>query len=182
MKLQTIILAILGCLISPGLRAAEETTTFRIVGFSNPEREADFRQVMDTLPELVLVKLEIAEAEVTLRYDTAKILANVKPGQPVPPDKVLEALDNRIGQASTRTFNLSPRAATPEALTKVEIPVGLLDCKGCRYGVYIAVAKIEGVDRASVSSEGVLTAWIDPARTNRAALVEALKKARVELP
>jgi hypothetical protein len=38
------------------------------------------------------------------------------------------------------------------------------------------------VDRASVSDASVLTAWIDPQKTNREALIEALTKARVEIP
>lgn len=43
-------------------------------------------------------------------------------------------------------------------------------------------AKIEGLERATVDS-GIrtLTAWIDPAKTNRTALEHELKKARVEL-
>ena len=129
-----------------------------------------------------MVNLDIEMAEVTLRYDPATILPKSKPDQPVPLEKVLQELDNLIGQASTRTFILSPKVASLETLTKVDIPVGLLDCKGCRYGVYIAVAKIDGVDRASVSKEGTLTVWIDPAKTNRDALIDSLKKAHVEVP
>ena len=182
MKRRALILFLLMGLPGPVLRAAEETSTFRVIGFSHPEREADFRQVMDALPELGLVKLDIERAEVTLRYDIAKLFPKSSPDQPVPPEKVLEELDKRIGNASTRTFSLTLQTAPSSALTKVEIPVGLLDCKGCRYGVYLAVAKIEGVDRANVSDAGVLTAWIEASKTHREALIDALKKARIELP
>ncbi len=68
-----------------------------------------------------------------------------------------------------------------DKLQKIEIQVGLLDCKGCRYGAYIAIAKLDGVEHATVSESALLTAWIDPAKTNREALIEALKKGRVEL-
>ena len=182
MKLQAILFLLLGCLTGPCLRAGEDTTTFRVIGFSHPEREADFRQVMSSLPELALVKLDIEKAEVTLRYDIAKLFPKSSPDQPVPPEKVLEELDKRIGNASTRTFSLTLQTVSAAALTKVEIPVGLLDCKGCRYGVYLAVAKIEGVDRVSISGDGILTAWIEASKTNREALIDALKKARIELP
>ena len=182
MQLRSIILLLLAGLMGPVLRAAEETTTFRVIGFSHPEREADFRQVMRSLPELVLVKLDIEKAEVTFRYDMAKLLPKASPDQPVPPEKVLEELEKRIGNASTRTFSLTLKTVPSAAPTKVDIPVGLLDCKGCRYGVYLAVAKIEGVDRASVTGEGVLTVWIDATKTNREVLVDALKKARIDLP
>ncbi|MCB1078022.1 MAG: hypothetical protein KDM64_09365, partial [Verrucomicrobiae bacterium] len=97
---------------------------------------------------------------------------------------VREQLDKLIGQASTRTFSLTESKDVPEAqLAKHEIRVGLLDCKGCRYGVYAAVAKLDGFVRAAVSSEsGLLTVWVDSAKLDREALMAALKKAKVEFP
>jgi copper chaperone CopZ len=57
------------------------------------------------------------------------------------------------------------------------------DCKGCRHGVYSTIAKIDGVERATVDSKAsVVTAWIDAAKTNREVLIAALKKGRVEFP
>ena len=59
----------------------------------------------------------------------------------------------------------------------------MLDCKGCRYGAYIAIAKMDGVERAIVKADSrTLIAWIDSSKTNKEALEAALKKARVELP
>ena len=38
------------------------------------------------------------------------------------------------------------------------------DCKGCNFGLYRAIASIDGVERAVASfKEGYVTAWIDPA-------------------
>ncbi|HRX53411.1 MAG: heavy-metal-associated domain-containing protein [Verrucomicrobiales bacterium] len=169
---------------APELLAGEQTATFRLIGLSHPEREEDFHQVMQSLPDLKLERWDAAKAEVTLRYDTARLFPTSKPDQVFPPEKILEHLDKLIGQASNRTFSLTaPLSVQDSELTKVEIPCGFLDCKGCRYAVYLAVAKTEGVARASVSSEtGVLTAWIETGKTNRETLIEALKKARVELP
>ena len=166
------------------LAAAEQTETYRVVGFSHPEREEDFRQALATLPGIVLVGLDLAAAEVTLRFDPAQLVNGGPPGQPIAPEKILAELDKRLGQASVRTFTLTPRSTIPEAdLATETLPVGLLDCKGCRYGVYLAVAKLDGVVRASVSSEtGLLTVIFDPKKTGRPALEEALKKARVESP
>ena len=46
-----------------------------------------------------------------------------------------------------------------------------------------AIAKIDGVERASVNSDSrTLTAWIDATKTKKEAIEAALKKARVELP
>jgi hypothetical protein len=177
------LLAILWYLPAAELRAAEDTVTLRVVGFSHPEREEDFRQVVAGLPELSLVDLKIDRGEVTLRYDRTALFPTLKPDQPILPEKLIEQIDKLVGQASNRTFTLTAPLMTPEdKLAKEEITVGLLDCKACRYAVYIAVAKIEGVERASVSDASVLTAWIDASKTNREALVEALKNARVELP
>lgn len=170
--------------VAPLLLAGEQTATFRLIGLSHPEREEDFHQVMQSLPDLKLERWDAAKAEITLRYDSAKVFPTSKPDQVFPPEKILEQLDKLIGQASNRTFSLTaPISVQDSELTKVEIPCGFLDCKGCRYAVYLAVAKTEGVARASVSSETrVLTAWIETGKTNREALIEALKKARVELP
>ena len=70
-----------------------------------------------------------------------------------------------------------------DKVSKVEIKVGLLDCKACRYAAYSVIAKIEGVERATVSSQtSTITAAIDATKTNQGALTEALKKANVPLP
>jgi len=59
----------------------------------------------------------------------------------------------------------------------VNISIAGLDCTGCSYGAYLAVYKIDGVENATASfKEGAVTAWIDPNKTNRAALEEALTK------
>lgn len=179
-----ILMAIFWCASAASVFAVEETVTLRVVGFSHPEREADFRQVIEGLPGLGLVDLKIDQAEVTLRYDRAKLFPNVKPDQSITPDKLIAQLDQLIGQASNRTFAVTARLAIgDDQLAREEIQVGLLDCKACRYAAYEAVAKLDGVARAAVSSEtGLLTVWMDAGKVNRDALIESLKKARVALP
>ncbi|PAW88437.1 MAG: hypothetical protein B9S33_04830 [Pedosphaera sp. Tous-C6FEB] len=164
--------------------AEEQTSTYRLIGLSHAEREADLREVLDKVPEVKFVSLDAAKAEVTLRFDAEKIFLPAKQKSPVPADKITARLDQLIGTASTRTFSLTERSAFPaDKLTKVEIPIGVLDCKGCRYAAYSAVAKLDGVERATVSiTPSAVIAWIDATKTKRDALVEALKKMRVELP
>ena len=73
-------------------------------------------------------------------------------------------------------------AVPADQLTKLEIPIGVLDCKGCRYAAYIAVAKLDGVERATVTTTpSAVVAWVDAAKVKREALVDALKKMRVEV-
>jgi len=166
------------------LPAAEQTGTFRLVGLSAPEREADLRESISQISEITLVSLDQSKAEVTLRYDPEKIFPPAKNKQAAPtPDKILARLDHLLGAASMRTFSVTERSALPaEKLTKVEIPIGVLDCKGCRYAAYIAVAKLDGVDRATVSTlPSAVIAWVDATKVKREDLVAALKKMRVEL-
>jgi copper chaperone CopZ len=170
-------------LAPPLLHAEEQTGTYRLIGLSAAEREADLREVLAKVPEVKFVSLDAAKAEVTLRFDAEKIFQPAKSKQPPAADKVLARLDQLIGTASTRTFSLAERSTVPaDKLTKVEILIGVLDCKGCRYAAYQAVAKLDGVERATVSTTpSAVIAWIDATKTKREALEEALKKARVEL-
>ena len=170
-------------LVLPLLHAEEQTGTYRLFGLSAAEREADLREVMQTVPAVALVSLDGAKAEVTLRFDAEKLFLPAKSKQPPAPDKITERLNSLIGGASKNTFSLTERSTVPaDKLTKVEIPIGVLDCKGCRYAAYQAVAKLEGVERATVSATpSAVIAWIDATKIKRDALEEALKKARVDL-
>ena len=88
-----------------------------------------------------------------------------------------------LGSASKNTFHLAAPSAVPaDKLTKVEIPIGVLDCKACRYAAYSAVAKLDGVERATVSAApSAIIVWIDATKTKRETLADALKKARVDV-
>lgn len=167
----------------PLLHAEEQTDTYRLIGLSAAEREADLREVLKAVPDVALVSLDAAKAEVTLRYELEKLFPTAKPKQPPAPEKITERINSLIGQASKNTFTVTAPSVVPaDKLTKVEIPIGVLDCKACRFAAYSAVAKLDGVERATVSATpSAVIAWIDATRTKREALEEALKKARVEL-
>ncbi len=167
----------------PLLHAEEQTGTYRLFGLSAAEREADLREVLAKVPEVTLVSLDAAKAEVTLRFEAEKLFPPTKAKQPPAADKITARLDTLIGTASTRTFGITERSTVPaDKLTKVEILIGVLDCKGCRYAAYQAVAKLEGVERATVSATpSAVIAWIDATKIKRDALEDALKKARVDL-
>jgi hypothetical protein len=184
MKFFHLILLLLFVLPAP-LHAEEQTTTVRIIGFSDESRVNDLREAIKTLPELQLVSIDETKATATLRYDPLVLIAKPKPKpEELAPEKIIERIDALIGKATTRTFTATALTGIPEEkLSKVEITVGVLDCKGCRYGAYIAIAKIDGLERATIKAGSkTLIAWIDSTKTNKAALEDALKKARVELP
>jgi len=164
-------------------RAEEQTGTYRLLGLSAAEREADLREVLKAVPDVALVSLDAAKSEVTLRYEVEKLFPAAKPKQSPAPDKIIERISSLIGRESRNTFTLTARSTvSADKLTKVEIPIGVLDCKACRYAAYQAVAKLDGVERATVSATpSAVIAWIDATKTKREALEEALKKARVDL-
>jgi len=159
------------------LHAAEQTVTHRITGLFDSSREADLRQVIAALPGLTLVSIDFPNAEVTFRYDPAVAFKDTKP------DKIIERFDNLLRNASHSTFGVKPLCATPkDKLTRIEIPVGGVDCRACSLACYEIVAKIDGVEQATASfHDGKVTALIDPAKTNRAALEDALKKREVDV-
>jgi hypothetical protein len=150
---------------------------YRIVGLFSPERQEDLRQAAKKMVDVTLVDVDYAAGEVTLSYDPAKMLKGAKPEQ------VQNHLENLLKNASNHTFGLKPLCALPrEKLQRVEIAVGVLDCKACGYGLYLAVMNVPGVEQALADyKQGLVTAWIDPEKTDRSKLVEALKKREVRL-
>lgn len=173
-------LLLLFSLIALQLQADE--SKHRIIGLSEPSREQDLREQVQTMPEVEVAALNFDTAEVTFRYDPAKLMPGYNSKKPPEPETITRRLEDLLRAASNGTFTLVPLSTLPaDKLQKIEIQCGLLDCKGCRYGAYIAIAKLDGVERATVNDKALLTAWIDPAKTNREALEAALKKGHVEL-
>jgi len=166
--------------------AGEVTVQFRISGLFQPDRIEDLRRQagtlrgneMDSPGEVRLTDVNYETAVATFAYDP-----EAKPFKGAKADKVFERIGNLLRGATKNTFNIFPVSALkPEEQKSERIAVAGLDCKGCAYGAYRAVATIDGVERATVDfKQGRFTAWIDPAKTNRDALIAAFKKARIEV-
>ncbi|MBV8879432.1 MAG: hypothetical protein JO332_05695 [Planctomycetaceae bacterium] len=167
-----LLLAILG-LLAPDVQPVKH----RVTGLYNPEREADLREAVRKLADVTIASIDFDTAEVTFSYDPLKLLGKGNEKQ------LLERFDNMIRQASGHTFGIRALNATPkEKLTRVQIPVLGLDCKGCELSAYEAIFKIDGVEQATCSFKAsLMTALIDPEKTNKAALEDALKKRNVTL-
>jgi hypothetical protein len=173
-------LLLLFSLIALHLHADE--SKHRIIGLSEPSREQDLREQVKTMPGVELAALNFDTAEVTFSYDPAKLIPGYNSKKPPTAEAITRRLEDLLRAASNGTFTLVPLSTLPaDKLQKLEIQCGLLDCKGCRYGAYITIAKLDGVERSTINESALLTAWIDPAKTNREALEAALKKGRVEL-
>lgn len=166
--------------------AFSEEVQYRLTGLFQPDRVADLRAQAAELPansknqpvEVKLVDVNYGTTVVTFSYDGTKTFKNQKP------DQILNRIDQILRQASKGAFSISPLSTLkPDQLKMERIAVQGHDCKGCNFGLYRCLASIDGVERAVASfKEGHITAWIDPSKTNRDALVAALKKKEVSLP
>ena len=178
-------LTLLLCLLCISLRAEE--SRHRVFGLSDPSRELDLREQLKAVPELELTALDLQTAVATFRYDVTMLVPDAK--KPPTAETIAKRLDELVKKASKNpvsghvTFSLRPLSSVPEdQLQKIEIQLGLSDCKGCRYTAYLACAKLDGVENVIVSETSLVTAWVQPSLTTREALIDALKKVRIGLP
>src|SRR4051812_28695370 len=90
----------------------------------------------------------------------------------LPPEQTRERIDRLLRDASRGTFSALPPSSLPaDRRQDIRIGVAGLDCKGCAFGAYRALAKVDGVEQATVDfKQGIATARIDPSKTNREAL------------
>ena len=175
--------AILCLLAAASLQAADESPAepqpvkHRVTGVFSPDRQNDLREVLKKLPDVKLVGIDYGNSEATFLYEADKLFNRPQPEQ------IPERFDNLLRSVSHSTFGIRPLRTTPkDKLALIEIPVVGLDCKGCCLAAYEAIYRIEGVEQATASfKDGLVTALINPEKTNRAALEEALKMRRVEL-
>ncbi len=168
MSLTRLLLLLL--LVAGGAAAGEAkpptTTTFKVIGLCYPERVEDLRALVRARDDIKLVEVDYDHGQATFSYDAAHISG--------------ESISNLVGSKgfAVRALEHIP----PEHLARVAIAMVGLDCKGCALGTYNAIGRIDGVERATVDLKvGLVDATIDTAKTNQAALEEALKKAGVTL-
>jgi copper chaperone CopZ len=150
----------------------------RITGLFSHEREVALREALNEIPGVELVSLDFDHAVGTFRYDPAVAFKNTKP------EEIEKSFNSKLGTLTRNTLGIQPLIATPpDQLTRVEIPIAGLDCQACCLAAYESIYKVEGVAQATASfKEGKLTALIDPAKTNRDALIAELTKRRVKVP
>ena len=171
------------CLLTSTLTFAEDKPAVpqevkhQVTGLFCPERVEDLHKAAQQLTNIELVKVDYATSEAVFRYDPAKVFPNATP------EKTVERFDEQLRNASRHTFGIKPLCTTPrDQLQFVEIPVVGLDCKACSLGAYEIVYKLDGVEQATASfKSGLITAWIDPTKTDRKKLEEILAQRSVTL-
>lgn len=160
-------------------RAGEVEHAFRLASLFEPERVPEFRAFMaEKFPEITVVACDFETAEARLRVDPASIkeLSVART-----PELVREKLASLLRGASRGVFDLLPLPdVPPEELVDVRIPIQGLDCRGCSYGVYRIVSKIEGVVYATASFHaGEVRVRFDRRKTSLQAVEEELDKKRI---
>jgi copper chaperone CopZ len=176
--------AVIGlCLMNCLLVHAEEKSgpklvKFQLVGLFCPEREQDLRDLFAKLEKFKLVKIDVANAEASVEFDSTKVWAGVKS------EKYIELFDNELRHASRGSFGAKPlRTTSMDKLKWIEIPVDGLDCLGCSYAAYRLVYQLPGVEMATASFRTrTVRALIDPEKIDRDKLQSALKKGGVDVP
>ena len=154
-----------------------ERFTYKVLGLFAKDREADLREGFKELTDITLIAVNFDDGEFTVEFAPAKVFPNQKP------ERVVELVNDKLRQATHHTFGVKPRRTVPrDKLTPVVIPVAGLDCKACCLAAYEIVAKIDGVEQATASfKDGRVTALIDPSKTDRSALEDALRKRGVSV-
>ncbi|VTT98285.1 copper-exporting p-type atpase a : : HMA [Gemmataceae bacterium] len=155
-----------------------EQFTYRVYGLFVPDREKDLRENFKEIAGVTLVSVSFDAAEVTVEFVPSKVFPGAKPEQ------VVERLDQKVRAESHSTFGVGPRLAGPrDKFERVVIAVGGLDCRACELAAYEGIARLDGVAQATASfKDGKVTALIDPAKTDRAKLEDALRKRGVQIP
>ncbi|MBS0265446.1 MAG: heavy-metal-associated domain-containing protein [Planctomycetes bacterium] len=150
----------------------------QIVGLFCPEREEHLREAFALLPKMRLLAIDYEQAEVTVEYDPAQLWPGEKPA------RFTELFSNEIANVSRHTFRAKPLRTKPvDQLKRVQIRVAGLDCLGCSYGAYRLIYELPGVELATADfKQGLVTALIDPEKTDQAKLEAALHKGGVEVP
>ena len=153
------------------------TDKFRIFGMFSPDRQDDLRMVMQKLPDIKLVSIDYDTSEATFEYEIKKVF-----GSPTP-EQILERFNNQVRGVSNGTFGIKTLCTIPrDKLERIEIPVYGLDCKACSFACYRMLAETDGVEYCTASfKDQRAVVWIDPSRTNRAALETLLKQREVSL-
>jgi hypothetical protein len=164
------VLSVLACAAC----AQEEEYRCRLTSLFQPDRIEDFRTFMEeNFPEVTVQEVSYETGVATLRFDVRKL----KPFQTAKTaDIARDRLSFLMRGASRGIFSLLPLSEVPaEELGEARIPVQGLDCKGCSYGAYLAMTRVDGVEYATASFKtGEVRVRFDRRKTNLPALEEAL--------
>ena len=152
---------------------------WRLTSLFQLDRVPEVKADIESLEGVEVIGIDFDTAIATVRLDAAELYRNAKNE-----DQIREEFSRRLRTQTRGTVEALPLSDTPAGNTKeVRIPIAGLDCKGCSFGAYLAVNKIEGVDYCTASFHtGEIFARIDTRTgTTEETLREALLKKEVVL-
>jgi len=165
--------------------AAGDAVRYRLMGLGAPERLEDLRAYLENAPEIRLVDVDVERQEVAIEYDVRRLYPQASPNHRPNPDQLRQAIDILLRRVTLGSFGIRPLLTSEarEALRREEIAIVTPDCRACRLYVYQTAVKVDGVEQASLDhSAGLLTVWLDPAKSDLQPLRDALTKAKIESP
>lgn len=150
----------------------------RVLGWFESGRIAEFEQIVGRMPEVQLLSVDGEHATATLRIASeSPMFRNATKEQ------ILERLSQRLQSDSTGRLSLRALGTMPDTqLQRIEIGVVGLDCAACSMALHDILVQSPGVVHATASfRSGTAVAWVEPGRSDRAALEAILKQRGVTL-
>jgi hypothetical protein len=160
------------------------TLTSRLQGLHGDERKADLKRALAEMPEVQMEKLDAERQEVTLACDMTRLYPQSALNHKPTEEQLRQQVDNTLRRVSHGSFTLKPISAVPgDKLVRHEVAVTLQDCPPCRTFAYNTAAKVDGVEKAAFDAKAnKLVVWMDPAKGDLKPVLEALEKAKIEMP
>ncbi len=156
----------------------EHLIELQVTGLFMQDCVENFRSAISKFPEAKLRAVDFKTAKASIGY-----AAQSDRFRGAQPEQIVERLNNEIRHLSNQTLGVKPLGKIPrDQLKRVEIKIVGLDCMACSLAVYEIISRLEGVEQATADfGDGLAIAWIDPNKTSRSALEEALKNRNVSL-
>ncbi len=159
-------------LIWAGVAFADGVVEMVLYGLSGKEREGDWRAVCEELVEKG-VRVERTDAErarVVISYDEEVLFPKRNAKVRLKGAEVEKRLGQLVREATSAAFDLRSVSAGgfESGYQDREVRIGVLDCKGCRYGAYTLAMRVEGVERVWIDAErSILRYSYNPGRIGR---------------
>ncbi len=167
--------------VAAGAKAKQASEAFRslrvqVMGLFIPEQQAAFRSQMEQVEQATLEAVDYDSAEATIQVANDGDLF-----RGISDEQAVQRLNERIQHLSRGLFGIRPVSSVAlKDRRRLDFQITGLDCKACSLAVHDVLIRQEGVMHATASfRDGVAVAWIDPEKTERSLLLEALKKAGV---
>jgi len=164
--------------------SVKQSLTSRLQGLHGEERREDLENALGQMPEVQVEKLDVERQELTLACDLTRLYPQSPLNHKPTEEQLRQQVDNILRRISSGSFTLKAISAIPDdKLVRHEIAVTLQDCPPCRSFTYNTAAKVEGVEKAAFDAKAnKLVVWLDPAKAELKPVLEALEKAKVEMP